>query len=110
MSVTELWRWAVPSLDEHARSQAILGALGVRGRVDVNELAEQLDVSTVTIRKDLDALEQRAALRRVRGGAVAAAVVDEGAFETPMHVRRGPKRPLAAAGAPPLPPRRRIAP
>jgi DeoR/GlpR family transcriptional regulator of sugar metabolism len=90
----------VPSLDEHARSQAILGALDARGRVEVNELAEQLAVSTVTIRKDLGALEQRAALRRVRGGAVAAAVVDEGSFETRLQVRRAQKTALARAVAP----------
>src|SRR3954452_138323 len=101
MSVTELWRWAVPSLDEHARSQAILSALGAHGRVEVNELAEQLAVSTVTIRKDLEALEQRAVLRRVRGGAVAASAVDEGSFETRLQVRRAHKLALAKA-VPPL--------
>jgi DeoR/GlpR family transcriptional regulator of sugar metabolism len=90
----------VPSLDEHARSQAILSALGAHGRVEVNELAEQLDVSTVTIRKDLDALEQRAVLRRVRGGAVAASAVDEGSFETRLQVRRAHKIAIAKAVAP----------
>ena len=90
----------MPSLDEHARSQAILSALGAHGRVDVNELAEQLEVSTVTIRKDLDALEQRAALRRVRGGAVAAAVVDEGSFETRLQARRAQKIAMSRAVAP----------
>jgi DeoR/GlpR family transcriptional regulator of sugar metabolism len=88
------------SLDEHARSQAILSALGTRGRVHVNELAQQLEVSTVTIRKDLDALERRAALRRVRGGAVAASVVDEGSFETRLEVRRNQKIAIARAVAP----------
>jgi DeoR/GlpR family transcriptional regulator of sugar metabolism len=90
----------VPSLDEHARSQAILSALGATGRVEVNDLAQQLAVSAVTIRKDLDALEQRAVLRRVRGGAVAAPVVDEGAFETRLRVRRIQKTAIARAVAP----------
>ena len=88
------------SLDEHARSQAILSALTASGRVQVNELAERLAVSTVTIRKDLDALQQRAALRRVRGGAVAAAVLDEGSFETRLLVNRARKVAIARAAAP----------
>ncbi|MGY1601455.1 DeoR/GlpR family DNA-binding transcription regulator [Geodermatophilus sp. SYSU D00815] len=90
----------LPSLDEHARSEAILSALGATGRVEVNELAQRLEVSTVTIRKDLDALEQRAVLRRVRGGAVAAPVVDEGSFETRLRVRRAQKVAVAQAVAP----------
>jgi DeoR/GlpR family transcriptional regulator of sugar metabolism len=90
----------VPSLDEHARSQVILSELGATGRVQVNDLAARLEVSTVTIRKDLDALEQRAALRRVRGGAVAAPVVDEGSFETRLRVRRAEKTAIARAVAP----------
>ena len=42
----------------------------VAGRVDVAELAEQLDVTTETIRRDLTALERRGVLRRVHGGAI----------------------------------------
>jgi len=90
----------VPSLDEHARSELILSALGATGRVEVNDLAQRLEVSTVTIRKDLDALEQRAVLRRVRGGAVAAPVVDEGSFETRLRIRRAEKTAIARAVAP----------
>jgi DeoR/GlpR family transcriptional regulator of sugar metabolism len=90
----------VPSLDEHARSQAILSALGATGRVEVNDLAQRLEVSTVTIRKDLDALEQRAVLRRVRGGAVASGIVDEGSFEMRLGVRRAQKVAIAQAVAP----------
>jgi DeoR/GlpR family transcriptional regulator of sugar metabolism len=90
----------MPSLDEHARSLAILSALGATGRVEVNDLAQRLEVSAVTIRKDLDALEQRAALRRVRGGAVAAPLVDEGSFETRLRVRRAEKAAIARAVAP----------
>src|SRR5215210_3412133 len=90
----------MPSLDEHARSQAILSELGATGRVEVNDLAQRLEVSTVTIRKDLDALEQRAALRRVRGGAVAASIVDEGSFETRLRTHRAEKTAIARAAAP----------
>jgi DeoR/GlpR family transcriptional regulator of sugar metabolism len=90
----------LPFYDEHTRSELILSALGANGRVQVNELAQRLAVSPVTIRKDLDALEQRAALRRVRGGAVAAPVLDEGSFETRLQTRRAEKRAIARAAAP----------
>ena len=89
----------MPSLDEHARSQAILAALDVSGRVQVSDLAQQLEVSPVTIRKDLDALQQRAVLRRVRGGAVAAPVVDEGSFEVRLRSCRAEKTAIARAVA-----------
>ncbi|MGC4388380.1 DeoR family transcriptional regulator, partial [Streptococcus suis] len=39
-------------------------------KIDVNSLAEQLDVSKVTIRKDLDKLESKGLLRREHGYAV----------------------------------------
>ena len=89
----------MPSLDEHARSQAILAALDVSGRVQVSDLAQRLEVSPVTIRKDLDALQQRAVLRRVRGGAVAAPVVDEGSFEVRLRSCRAEKTAIARAVA-----------
>ncbi|MGH3359474.1 MAG: DeoR/GlpR family DNA-binding transcription regulator [Nocardioidaceae bacterium] len=68
-------------MDEFQREQRILSALQASGRVLVNDLAEQFGVSTVTVRKDLDALEQRSLVRRVRGGAVSTSPTDEGAFE-----------------------------
>ncbi|MCZ2847839.1 DeoR/GlpR family DNA-binding transcription regulator [Modestobacter sp. VKM Ac-2978] len=88
------------SLDEFARSRAILEQLDSHGRVLVASLADQLGVSTVTIRKDLEALEQRSVLRRVRGGAVPAAVSDEGSFESRLRHRRAEKEAIADAVAP----------
>lgn len=41
-----------------------------RGRVSVQDLAREFDVTTETIRRDLGALEHAGALRRVHGGAV----------------------------------------
>ena len=40
------------------------------GRVSVVELARRFDVTTETVRRDLDQLERIGALRRVHGGAV----------------------------------------
>jgi DeoR family fructose operon transcriptional repressor len=44
--------------------------LAAQGRVSVVELAGRFDVTTETIRRDLDHLESLGALRRVHGGAV----------------------------------------
>ena len=41
------------------------------GRVSVLDLADRFDVTTETVRRDLDQLEATGALRRVHGGAVA---------------------------------------
>lgn len=90
----------MPSLDEHSRTLFILRELDAAGRVEVRDLAERCRVSTVTVRKDLEALEQRSVLRRVRGGAVAAAVVDEGPFETRLRIRVTQKVAIARAVAP----------
>ncbi len=50
------------------RREAILAGLRRSGRVQVPVLAEELGVTTETIRKDLIVLEQQGLLRRVRGG------------------------------------------
>jgi DeoR family transcriptional regulator, aga operon transcriptional repressor len=55
---------------QQIRFTTILTALQQSGRVSVDTLSEQLDVSVVTIRRDLDALEQKGLLRRTHGGAV----------------------------------------
>ena len=52
------------------RQQAIAELVAQRGRLSVNELADEYAVTTETIRRDLDVLERAALLRRVHGGAV----------------------------------------
>src|SRR3954451_24768678 len=69
------------SLDEFSREPVSLSALRTAGRVAVSDLVERFGVSSVTVRKDLDALERRSLLRRVRGGAVSLGASDEGSFE-----------------------------
>ncbi|MDN4598707.1 DeoR/GlpR family DNA-binding transcription regulator [Leifsonia virtsii] len=53
------------------RQALIERLLGDEGRVAVVELSDRFGVTTETVRRDLDALEQAGALRRVHGGAVA---------------------------------------
>lgn len=52
------------------RETIILELLSEAGKLDVTELAERLGVSQVTVRKDLDALEQKGILRREHGCAI----------------------------------------
>jgi len=53
------------------RRHAIVNQVNDLGRVDVAELAKEFDVSTVTIRTDLNDLDKKRFLVRSRGGAVA---------------------------------------
>ena len=53
-----------------ARTNRILEILTERERVEVSALAEELDVSQVTMRKDLTELERRGLIRREHGFAV----------------------------------------
>lgn len=89
----------MPGIAEHERRQEVLRLLEGTGKVSVPELAELLGVSVVTVRKDLDALERRRVLRRVRGGAVAIRGGDEGEFEIRMRHRSPQKQAVARAAA-----------
>lgn len=51
------------------RLRAILTMLQQSGSVSVDELREKFDVSVVTVRRDLNVLEERGLLRRTHGGA-----------------------------------------
>lgn len=55
---------------QQQRTNFILTALQDTGAVAVDVLADHLRVSVVTIRRDLDVLEQQGLLRRTHGGAV----------------------------------------
>jgi len=59
------------------RRRLILDELSKHGRVSVSELSEQLNVSAVTIRQDLNALEAEGQLSRTHGGAVQIKSKDE---------------------------------
>lgn len=58
------------SLTYEERRQTILAQLSTEGKVQVHALAEIFNVSTETIRRDLDRLEKEGRLRKVYGGAV----------------------------------------
>jgi DeoR/GlpR family transcriptional regulator of sugar metabolism len=52
------------------RHQAVCDAVQATGRIRVADLASRMQVSEMTIRRDLEELEGRGALTRVHGGAV----------------------------------------
>jgi DeoR family fructose operon transcriptional repressor len=66
------------------RQQAIAALARQEGRVEVISLADTLDVTTETIRRDLIALERRGLLVRVHGGAIP---VDRLGYEPAVAVR-----------------------
>lgn len=67
----------------HARHVRILEMLEGEGMVEVTKLADALGVSAVTIRSDLDMLDRRQLLRRIRGGAMA---LRQARFERPVSL------------------------
>jgi DeoR/GlpR family transcriptional regulator of sugar metabolism len=91
---------AVPERYDVGREEVILHELATSGRVMVNDLSVRFGVSAVTIRKDLDTLEQRGLLRRVRGGATVTPVADEGAFNERLRHEANTKREIGRRVAP----------
>lgn len=55
---------------QEERLSFILETLDEKERVSVGELAQKLDVSEVTIRKDLRELEEKKVIKRTHGGAI----------------------------------------
>lgn len=61
------------TVDLEGRRQALAGLLTSSGSLRIEDLAAHFKVSTMTVRRDLQALEDDGLARRVRGGAVSAA-------------------------------------
>jgi DeoR family transcriptional regulator, aga operon transcriptional repressor len=84
---------------QEERMSLILDELAARGSIGVAELAARLSVSTASIRRDLQLLEEQRLLSRTHGGAVANSTV----YELPLKYRGGrhrdEKRRIAAAAA-----------
>jgi DeoR/GlpR family transcriptional regulator of sugar metabolism len=68
------------------RHRFIIEQIEERGSVNVIELAESLDVSDMTIRRDLTELEKAGNIRRIHGGAVS---IRGRSFEPPLALRSG---------------------
>lgn len=78
------------------RRHTIRGLLAERGELGIGELAAEFDVSEMTIRRDIEELEEQGFARRVRGGVIAT-------------VSRSYEPPLASRATEALDAKRRIA-
>lgn len=67
-----------------SRLDAIRNLLLTQKKVQVNELSEKFQISTVTIRKDLALLEEEGVAQRIYGGAVLAETVFPATFDVPQ--------------------------
>ncbi len=81
------------------RQGKILSALGANPSLRVNQLAEELDVSTETIRRDLAELDQIGRLSRTYGGAVSTGNRFEPALNERLGLFVAERRAIARAAA-----------
>jgi DeoR/GlpR family transcriptional regulator of sugar metabolism len=83
------------------RRALILDEVRRRGGVRVNELTRKLNVSDMTVRRDLDALAHQGVVEKVHGGAVpvAEASTHEPGFEAKSGLEQSAKEAIARAAA-----------
>ncbi|MCW2875134.1 DeoR/GlpR family DNA-binding transcription regulator [Actinacidiphila oryziradicis] len=83
------------------RRALILDEIRRRGGVRVNELTRRLNVSDMTVRRDLDALARQGVVEKVHGGAVPVvqASSHEPGFEAKSGLEPGAKEAIAQAAA-----------
>ena len=83
------------------RRALILDEVRRRGGVRVNELTRKLNVSDMTVRRDLDALAHQGMVEKVHGGAVpvAEASSHEPGFEAKSGLEQSAKEAIARAAA-----------
>jgi DeoR/GlpR family transcriptional regulator of sugar metabolism len=93
------------------RRALILDEVRRRGGVRVNELTRRLNVSDMTVRRDLDALARQGVVEKVHGGAVPVveASSHEPGFEAKSGLELGAKEAIARAAAELVPPGSAIA-
>jgi DeoR family transcriptional regulator, aga operon transcriptional repressor len=82
------------------RRQHILELIQNQGRALVSDLSEQLNISQITIRKDLDYLQSKGVIQRSHGGALrvqSSALIDPTLQEKQKHNFREKERIATAA-------------
>ncbi len=85
----------------HQRHEQIVEAVRAGGSVRVSDLADLLGVSYMTIRRDLDVLDERGLITKVHGGAtsVEERSADEPGFDAKAPRQRAEKLAIAQLGA-----------
>lgn len=83
------------------RHDLIVSEVRTRGSVRVTELATLLDVSDMTIRRDLDVLDEAGALVKVHGGAKISTdhAADQPSFDAKSNTQTAEKQAIARAAA-----------
>jgi len=96
-------------LNVHARRAAIAARIQAEREVDFGSLAEEFRVSEMTIRRDIERLEEQGIARRVLGGAIAyGGKSTEPSFDARAAVAAGEKVHIASAVADLLVPRETV--
>lgn len=87
----------------HRRRELITAVVEEQGAARVGELSEQFGVSTMTIRRDIEALDAASQVRRTHGGATrlerARRSVDEPGFQTKLTLQQQEKSKIAMEAA-----------
>jgi DeoR family transcriptional regulator, glycerol-3-phosphate regulon repressor len=86
-------------LDLTSRQSEIIALARTSGRVTVEDLARRFEVSSQTIRKDLNELCDRRVLSRVHGGAIVASGVENLAYDARRLVATDEKKAIGSAAA-----------
>ncbi|HEX2526743.1 MAG TPA: DeoR/GlpR family DNA-binding transcription regulator [Geminicoccus sp.] len=85
-----------------ARRRALHAAITERGEVSVSDIAKEFGISEMTVRRDLDVLQQSGSIERSHGGAVLAKPAiapSEPSFAARRNVRAKAKQAIARAAA-----------
>ncbi|MFD0898536.1 DeoR/GlpR family DNA-binding transcription regulator [Loigolactobacillus binensis] len=83
-------------MDATARQMAIIEIMKVEHSVKISLLADKMNVTRETIRRDLNLLEERKMVRLVRGGAILNIPKNETSYEKRLRVQSKQKEEIAA--------------
>jgi DeoR family fructose operon transcriptional repressor len=90
----------INAVQNHERRSRLLDLIRLRGFAGIEELVRELGVSESTVRRDLDALEEKGAARRTHGGVLYAGGLPRLAeFDDRQPANWGAKRAIAAHAA-----------
>jgi DeoR/GlpR family transcriptional regulator of sugar metabolism len=110
--LVRIW-WILSSVLASQRQDRIVAEVRAHGAVRVADLVEQLDVSEMTIRRDITELDRAGLVRRVHGGAVspdtAGRPADEPGFEAKSTWATAEKDAIAAVAATTIEPGQAVA-
>ena len=86
---------AKPQTRKHLRQERIIALLRVNPTVRVAELAREFDVTTETVRRDLDELGRSGAVNRTYGGAARSSMGHEAAVAERLQAQVGERQAIA---------------